>query len=173
MLSSSIANAAFIGENVPGFGNGSVDESISGQVTIYSSNTDQPDELPSSFLYTDIASSDIKVSFNWFYQTFDEDGSFDQFNGIYFDPVGFIINGVKTQLNSEVIPQFSAESGTSYFSVSAGSTFGFYADTADNSAGSGALTISNLLITPVPEPDIYCMLMLGFGLLLVAQRNRT
>lgn len=165
LLTSSVANAAFIAQNIAAAGAGSVQVTNANQFTLYSSDNgiDDVSDHFYSFTYTDIAASDLKINFDWSYQTFDEDGSWA--GGNWLDPVGIIVNGVKAQLNTSVLSYEGIELGIYSFNVTAGSTFGFYADTHDNVAGPGAFSISSLTITPVPEPESAALLLAGLGLI--------
>jgi len=72
--------------------------------------------------------------------SFDWDYSTDN-NSAFFDPAGYIVDGVLTQLTVDNGPL--VQSGSDSIFVTAGQPFGFYADTFDNGVGAGMITISN------------------------------
>jgi hypothetical protein len=106
------------------------------------------------------------VSFDWNYSTQDAQ-SFDP----SFDPFGFNLNGVFTQLTNS----FGAQSqfGTASFNVALGDTFGFEVQTIDNIFGRATVTISNfnaLAPTPIPTPALLPGLI-GMGVAALRQRK--
>ncbi|MFB2979832.1 PEP-CTERM sorting domain-containing protein [Microseira sp. BLCC-F43] len=104
--------------------------------------------------YTTAAVNSL-VSFNWNYNTQDVDGPF-------WDPFGFLNNGVFTQLTDPNGSQ--SQSGTYSTLVKAGDIFGFAVNTLDNIVGPASVTISNFEATQVPEPASVLGL-LAFGAL--------
>ena len=126
--------------------------------TLYSNNDDIDGNVTS---YTQLAEAAATISGKWRFYTFDVDGS-------SFDPGGFVVNGVLTQLTTNGIPRPSTQSGTFSFAVNAGDTYGFYIRSTDGALGRGVLTIG-----AVPEPASWAMLIAGFGLVgAVARRRR-
>lgn len=104
--------------------------------------------------YTTTASAAETVNFDWNYTTFDTDGSF-------WDPAGYALNGVFTQLSTDgnIGGQFDT-SGTASVNLLAGDTFGFYVYSLDSEYGRGELAVN---MAPTPEPS--SLLLLGSGLL--------
>ncbi len=95
------------------------------------------------------------VSFNWSFTTNDLDAS--------FDPFGYLLNGVFTQLTNNAL---SGQSGIASFAVTSGDIFGFRAHTEDNGWGAGTGTVSNFNApaSSVPEPGTLALLVLGGAL---------
>ncbi|MBD2665623.1 PEP-CTERM sorting domain-containing protein [Richelia sinica] len=114
--------------------------------------------------YTTIAANNSVVSFDWNYFTFD---------GPFYDPFGFIRNGVFTELTDS----FGAFSQSGSFStvVNAGDTFGFAINTTDNLYDPATATISNFHVAVVPEPaSLIGVLGLGaFGVTSLRKRKAT
>lgn len=84
------------------------------------------------------------VSFDWLYTTDDCDGSF-------FDPFGYYLNGVPTQLSVDGHPDGSSQSGSVSISVNVGDVVAFYVWSRDNICGRAWSTISNF-----SGPDAVC-----------------
>ena len=125
--------------------------------TLYSGN-DGTDNNVTSFTTT--ATAAATISGRWRFYTFDVDGS-------SFDPAGFVINGVLTQLTTNGIPRPALQFGTYSFNVNAGDNFGFFVRTTDGALGRGVFTVN-----AVPEPSSWAMLIAGFGLVGAAARRR-
>ncbi len=96
------------------------------------------------------------LTFNWSYTTHDCCGS-------YWDPGGYVIDGVLTQL----IPNLPAYAdvgatytGTVSLALSPGDSYGFYINSRDSIEGPGTIEFS-----AVPEASTWAMLVAGFGLL--------
>ena len=104
--------------------------------------------------YTTTAAVNSLVSFNWYYSTTDWEP--------YYDPFGFLLNGVFTELTDPWGSQ--SQSGTYSTLLNAGDIFGFAVNTTDNSYGSASVTISDFEATQVPEPASVLGL-LAFGAL--------
>ncbi|WP_299668849.1 PEP-CTERM sorting domain-containing protein [uncultured Psychromonas sp.] len=102
------------------------------------------------------------VSFDWIYSTSDLDGS-------TYDPFGWLLNGVFTQLSTDGL--FGTQSGSELFSVNAGEIFGFSARTPDSALGSATTSISSFA---VPAPSTLVVLALGlFGLAFGRRKNNS
>jgi hypothetical protein len=72
------------------------------------------------------------VSFNWDYSTADVDG--------IYDPAGWSLNGVFTQLSNNTT---KSSSGSVTTLVTAGDIFGFFVKTVDNVVGAANLKVSS------------------------------
>lgn len=125
--------------------------------TLFSANDGTDDNVTS---FTQIADADATITGKWRYYTLDVDGS-------SFDPGGFLVNGVLTQLSTDGIARPATQFGTFSFDVIAGDSYGFFISTTDGALGRGALTIG-----AVPEPASWAMLIAGFGLVGAAARRR-
>jgi len=80
-----------------------------------------------------------EISFDWAYQSFDVDGPI-------FDPAGYLVNGVFTQLTDN--GGLDVQSGTTSILTADGDTFGYRVHTVDNILGEGAFTNITNLQTP-------------------------
>jgi hypothetical protein len=112
--------------------------------------------------YTEIVPFAGLFSFIWEYTTLDVDGS-------GFDPAGYVLNGVYTQLTTNGFPFGSTQSGGFSISLDAGDEFGFYVSSTDGDLGPGVLSFGAGVI---PEPATWAMLITGFGLVGFAARRR-
>ena len=119
---------------------------IPGGFDLVGSNNGFPDEDPvESFTdYTATAFAAETPTFNWSYTTNDCCGSL-------FDPAGYIINGVRTQLSTDgnVQGQFDT-SGILSFTLNAGDTYGFYVHTRDGFFGTADIAVTSVAATPIP-----------------------
>jgi len=77
------------------------------------------------------------VNFDWNYSTMDEEGPGP-------DPMGFLINGVGTQLTDGDGP--NSQSGSESVPVQSGDVFGFYVDAGDNDFGGAGTTFSEFSV---------------------------
>ena len=126
--------------------------------TLFSGNDGTGNNVTS---FTTTAAAATTISGKWRYYTFDVDGS-------SFDPAGFLLNGVRTQLTTNGIPRPAFQTGTFSFAVNAGDSYGFFVRTTDGALGRGVMTIG-----AVPEPQSWVMLIAGFGLVGAAARRRS
>ncbi len=123
-------------------------------------------------LYVETEDHFETIQFNWFYTTADSGGA-------VFDPAGFILNGVETQLSLNLDPGVGS-SGTTQVSLKPGDVFGFYVYTPDAQFGAGALGINEEPPAPppppppsIPEPRDAALMLAGLGALFAAARRRT
>ncbi|MGH7025663.1 MAG: PEPxxWA-CTERM sorting domain-containing protein [Caulobacteraceae bacterium] len=133
------------------------------EFTVTGSNNDVGESLTT---LTETISSAETQTFDWSYTTYDCCGS-------YWDPGGYILNGVETQLNPVLAS--GADEGATYtgsftIALNAGDTFGFYIDSSDSE--DGASTISFYGPSGVPEPATWALLLAGFGLAGAALRRK-
>ena len=134
-------------------GDGSVDTSVApGSITLVGSNNGAGNFTD----FTTLAVGDGLVSFSWDYSTFDDLA--------VFDPFGYLRNGTFTQLTDNSLRN---QSGSASFSVLAGQTFGFRADTIDSMYGPGLATITSFEApggsAAVPEPGTWAAAALLAG----------
>lgn len=111
--------------------------------------------------YTDTITTAQMLSFDWNYITHDSDGSF-------YDPAGYLVNDIYTQLSTDsTVPGTINSSGTVTLTLAPGSIFGWYATALDGIGGRGELGIQATL-TSVPEPATLVLLgtfLIGMGLI--------
>lgn len=102
---------------------------------------------------TDTAAVAETLSFKYVYTTNDCCGS-------VWDPAGYFINGVQTQLSIDGFNggQFNS-SGLVSLALNAGDSYGFYVNSADSVLGRGEIAFS----PGVPEPAMWAMMLVGFG----------
>ncbi|MCY7332121.1 MAG: PEP-CTERM sorting domain-containing protein [Pseudanabaena sp. CAN_BIN31] len=91
-----------------------------------------------STTYTAFAAAAGTVSFDWSYTTTDA--------ATFYDPFGFVKNGVFTQLTIDSFSNKNAN-GTASFAVIGGDTFGFQSNTGDNGGGAPTTTITNFSVS--------------------------
>jgi hypothetical protein len=85
---------------------------------------------------------------------------------------GYLLNGVLTPLADT-----NGESGNVNLTVNAGATFGFEADSFDNTGGAGITTITNFSapkssVGAVPEPETWTLMLAGAGIGWLSLRRR-
>jgi len=138
-----------------GTGDGSVDTSLApSSIDLRGSDTGSGDFITTTF--TIGSPGDGTVSFSWDYDSFNVDGPF-------FDPAGFVLNGLLTQLTNDGGPD--VQSGVLNVLVSTGDVFGFYVSTLDDALGEALISISNFSApaASIPEPGTF--LLMGTGLI--------
>src|ERR1700733_312974 len=123
---------------------------------------------PGEILFSMIAPANDSFAFNWTYLTFDFDGS-------AFDPAGYEIDGVKTQLSPSSSESGFLGTGVTTVNLTSGESFGFYVDSTDNKLGPAILQVSAGDSTSVPEPSTLALLIIGamlFGVIAFQHRQR-
>lgn len=108
-----------------------------------------------------VASVATTVTYNWVYTTNDCCGS-------VYDPAGYVINDVFTQLSidSSAGPGAGDASGSITLNVGAGQDYGFYVNSTDSILGR-----ADIAVTAVPEPASWALMMVGVGALGFALRR--
>lgn len=94
-----------------------------------------------------------------------------------FDPFGYILNGIFTQLTDDY--GGSTQFGSIDFAVMESDTFGFGINTKDNVFGAGTVTVSNFTVAQstvesasVPEPaTVAALAVVGVGGLLSKKKQ--
>jgi hypothetical protein len=112
--------------------------------------------------YVQTYASATRVSFTWQYASFDAGGS-------AYDPAGWILDGVETQLSVDGGPG-STSRGALTVDIGAGQTFGWYVHSFDSTSGAGVLAVD--VPPPVPEPRGAAMLLAALAAWIVATRRR-
>jgi hypothetical protein len=123
---------------------------------------------PGEILFSMIAPKNDSFAFNWTYLTFDSDGA-------AFDPAGYEIDGVKTQLSPSSSESGFLGTGVTTVNLATGDSFGFYVDSTDNNLGRAILQVSAGDSTSVPEPSTLALLIIGamlFGVIAFQHRQR-
>ena len=135
-------------ENTPwvadlGGGNGEVNfDNLPSEITIGGSDDS---DAPTLGVVT-LAGTVVKnttISFDYAYSTTDEDGS-------SYDPFGYSVNGVATQLTIDDL--FEDQSGTATVMLNAGDSFELYIDAEDDGLGASSAEVTNLSI----EASVEC-----------------
>ncbi len=120
--------------------------------TIYSAVASKPKAAPG-----------WKVDGAWSYLSLDR-------RGAAFDPFGFILNGVKTQLTADA--GAAGQMGLFSLRIMPGDVFGWYVRSIDNKLGAGVATVA-ADVAPIPLPAAGWLLVGSLGALGAARRRRT
>jgi len=111
--------------------NGSVDTTNAPvSVTLIGADNNSPN--PGQTVFTIAAPYAGQVSFDWTYSTLDTDAS--------TDPFGYILNSTFYQLTNDALVD---QSGSSFFNVVVGDTFGFSQRSTDSDWGAAETVIAN------------------------------
>ncbi len=149
---------------------GSIDTSSApGSISLTSADDNSNLTKTTEMFITVVSGAAGLVSFDWLYDTTDVDGS-------EFDPFGWVLNGVFTQVTIDGL--FTTQSGSESFAVDVGDTFGFRTFAIDSILGSATTVISNFSVEPttggtssaIPEPGM--ALLFGAGLIALGARRR-
>src|SRR6202011_22527 len=133
---------------------GGVDTSMAPASVTLTGGDNQSGEFGET-LFSIVAPTSTSLVFSWTYSSLDF--------GAQFDPAGYIINGMQTQLSpSWSLPQVGA-TGVSTVDLNMGDIFGFYVDTSDNLSGSASLQVTGPEVIATPEPS--CLALLAVGML--------
>jgi hypothetical protein len=133
---------------------GGVDTSMAPASVTLTGGDNQSGEFGET-LFSIVAPTSTTLVFSWMYSSLDF--------GAQFDPAGYIINGMQTQLSpSWSLPQVGA-TGVSTVDLNIGDIFGFYVDTSDNLSGSASLQVTGPEVIATPEPS--CLALLAVGML--------
>lgn len=142
-------------------GDGSVDlAGAPNTLSLTSSNNNSSGNVD----FTIAAAAGGQVSFDWSYNTMDDDSS--------YDPFGYVLNNSYFSLTSYTNPNF--QTGTAQFSVTSGDVFGFRMGSTDGCCGTATATISGFSAPAgaVPEPETYALMGIGSLALAWARRRQ-
>ena len=108
--------------------------------------------------YLATATAAATLTFKWTYATSDIDGS-------AFDPAGYVVNDLFTQLTID--DSFLTQNGIVTLSVLAGQSYGFYIDSWD-----AALGRAHIAVSETPLPAALLLFASGLGVLRLFSRRR-
>ena len=160
------ASAAYVFGN----DNSQADGSISGTYPAFTITGSNNGAGENTALYTQTFATSEIVTFTWQYASADTGGT-------NYDPAGWILDNVETQLSLNGDPG-TTSSGTTTVAVHAGDTFGFYVYSQDSLFGAGMLAVNESLPPPpppppaIPEPGNAALTMAGLAALFAAVRRR-
>ena len=139
---------------------------IPGGFDLFGADNDVPSGTSTTYLA--IATASGPLTFNWTYTTNDCCGA-------HWDPAGYVINDVFTQLSADVQGDVVGEgnaSGVVTLNVLAGQDFGFFVNSIDALEGRADIAVTGITAA-VPEPSTWAMIILGFaGVGFVAYRRK-
>ena len=128
--------------------NSAADGSISGSYPAFTITGSDNGAGENTAFYTQTFTSSQVVTFTWQYASADSETD--------YDPAGWILDGVETQLSING-DMGTTSSGTTSVTVHMGDTFGFYVYSIDSLYGAGMLAINQDLPGAPPHASISSM----------------